>query len=139
VPLVDRLPDEPPPRLVTIVGPPGVGKTTLLKSMIRRYAKETLSEPTGPITVVTSKKQRLTFVECPNELEAMVDMAKIADIVLLMIDGNYGFEMETMEFLNILAATGMPGNVFGILTHLDLFRKPAALREVLTCSISLEL
>ncbi|GKT62128.1 AARP2CN domain-containing protein [Colletotrichum tofieldiae] len=129
VPQVDRLPDEPPPRLVTIVGPPGVGKTTLLKSLIRRYAKETLSDPQGPITVVTSKKQRLTFVECPNELEAMVDMAKIADIVLLMIDGNYGFEMETMEFLNILAATGMPGNVFGILTHLDLFRKPQALKD----------
>lgn len=30
VPLIDRLPDEPPPRLVVIVGPPGVGKTTLL-------------------------------------------------------------------------------------------------------------
>ena len=59
----------------------------------------------------------------------MVDIAKVADIVLLMIDGNYGFEMETMEFLNILAATGMPGNVFGILTHLDLFRKPQALKE----------
>jgi ribosome biogenesis protein BMS1 len=129
VPLVDRLPDEAPPRLVTIVGPPGVGKTTLLKSLIRRYAKETVTEPQGPITAVTSKKQRLTFVECPNELEAMVDMAKVADIVLLMIDGNYGFEMETMEFLNILAATGMPGNVFGILTHLDLFRKPQALKE----------
>ncbi|KAI2624325.1 DUF663-domain-containing protein [Hypoxylon sp. NC1633] len=129
VPLVDRLPDEPPPRLVTIVGPPGVGKTTLLKSLIRRYTKETISDPQGPITIVTSKKQRLTFVECPNELEAMVDLAKVADIVLLMIDGNYGFEMETMEFLNILAATGMPGNVFGILTHLDLFRKPQALKE----------
>ncbi|KAL2021338.1 hypothetical protein VTK56DRAFT_7309 [Thermocarpiscus australiensis] len=129
VPLVDRLPDEPPPRLVTIVGPPGVGKTTLLKSLIRRYAKETISDPVGPITVVTSKKQRLTFIECPNELEAMVDLAKVADIVLLMIDGNFGFEMETMEFLNILAATGMPGNVFGILTHLDLFRKPQALKD----------
>ncbi|KAK4121726.1 DUF663-domain-containing protein [Parathielavia appendiculata] len=129
VPLVDRLPDEPPPRLVTIVGPPGVGKTTLLKSLIRRYAKETISDPVGPITVVTSKKQRLTFIECPNELEAMIDIAKVADIVLLMIDGNYGFEMETMEFLNILAATGMPGNVFGILTHLDLFRKPQALKD----------
>ncbi|KAK3687495.1 hypothetical protein B0T22DRAFT_403436 [Podospora appendiculata] len=129
VPLVDRLPEEPAPRLVTIVGPPGVGKTTLLKSLIRRYAKETISDPVGPITIVTSKKQRLTFVECPNELEAMVDMAKVADIVLLMIDGNYGFEMETMEFLNILAATGMPGNVFGVLTHLDLFRKPQALKD----------
>ncbi|KAL7804411.1 hypothetical protein V8C43DRAFT_267854 [Trichoderma afarasin] len=129
VPLVDRLPDEAPPRLVAIVGPPGVGKTTLMKSLIRRYAKETISDPQGPVTVVTSKKQRLTFVECPNELEAMVDIAKVADIILLMIDGNYGFEMETMEFLNILAATGMPGNVFGVLTHLDLFRKPAALKD----------
>lgn len=106
-----------------------MGKTTLLKSLIRRYAKETIISPQGPVTVVTSKKQRLTFIECANELEAMVDIAKVADIVLLMIDGNYGFEMETMEFLNVLAATGMPGNVFGILTHLDLFRKPQALKD----------
>ncbi|PMD15511.1 DUF663-domain-containing protein [Hyaloscypha hepaticicola] len=129
VPQIDRIPEEPPPRLVTIVGPPGVGKTTLLKSLVKRYAKETLSDPQGPITVVTSKRQRLTFVECPNELEAMVDMSKVADIVLLMIDGNFGFEMETMEFLNILAASGMPGNVFGILTHLDLFKKPQTLKD----------
>ena len=59
----------------------------------------------------------------------MVDVSKIADIVLLMIDGNFGFEMETMEFLNVLSASGMPGNVFGILTHLDLFRKPATLKD----------
>lgn len=59
----------------------------------------------------------------------MIDVSKIADIVLLMIDGNFGFEMETMEFLNVLGASGMPGNVFGILTHLDLFRKPATLKD----------
>jgi ribosome biogenesis protein BMS1 len=59
----------------------------------------------------------------------MIDVAKIADIVLLMIDGNYGFEMETMEFLNTLSASGMPGNVFGILTHLDLFKKASTLKQ----------
>ena len=59
----------------------------------------------------------------------MIDVSKIADIVLLMIDGNFGFEMDTLEFLNILASSGMPGNIFGILTHLDLFRKPSTLRD----------
>ena len=59
----------------------------------------------------------------------MIDVSKIADIVLLMIDGNFGFEMETMEFLNVLSASGMPGNVFGLLTHLDLFRKPSTLKD----------
>ena len=58
----------------------------------------------------------------------MIDIAKVVDIVLLMIDGSYGFEMETMEFLNVLATSGMPGNVFGILTKLDLFTKQDTLR-----------
>ncbi|KAF7507551.1 hypothetical protein GJ744_010342 [Endocarpon pusillum] len=130
VPLVDRLPEEAPPIVVAVVGPPGVGKTTLIKSLVKRYTKQTLSHPTGPLTVVTSKRRRLTFLECPSDsLAASIDVAKIADIVLLMIDGNYGFEMETMEFLNALSASGMPGNVFGILTHLDLFKKQSALRE----------
>ena len=54
------------------------------------------------MTVVTSKSRRVTFFECPNDLNAMIDLAKIADLALLMVDGAYGFEMETFEFLNIL-------------------------------------
>lgn len=51
----------------------------------------------------------------------------MADLVLLMIDGSFGFEMETMEFLNILQSHGFP-KIIGVLTHLDLIKKSATLR-----------
>ena len=70
-----------------------MGKTTLIKSLVKRYTKQTLSEIKGPVTVVSGKKRRLTFIECNNDLNSMIDIGKIADLVLLMIDGSYGFEM----------------------------------------------
>ncbi|KAH8114582.1 GTP binding protein [Phellopilus nigrolimitatus] len=129
VPLVNRTPDDqPPPVIVAVVGPPGVGKSTLVKSLVKRFTKQTLSEIKGPVTVVSGKKRRLTFIECNNDLNSMIDIGKVADLVLLMIDGSFGFEMEQFEFLNILQSHGFP-KVIGILTHLDLIRKQAILRN----------
>jgi|ERR1700722_15106779 ribosome biogenesis protein BMS1 len=94
VPLVNKTPDDnPPPVIVAIVGPPSVGKTTLLKSLVRRYTKQTLREVKGAVTVVSGKNRRLTFIECNNDLSSMIDIGKVADLVLLMIDGSFGFEM----------------------------------------------
>ena len=53
------------------------------------------------MTVVTGKKRRLTIIECPNDMNAMCDVAKVADLALLLVDGAYGFQMETFEFLNM--------------------------------------
>ncbi len=74
-----------------MVGPPKCGKTTLIKSLVKHYTKQsvqvcanagrprppvsaslTLDAPSlpqdikGPITVVSGKKRRLTFFECPR-------------------------------------------------------------------------
>ena len=39
------------------------------------------------------KIRRVQFLECPNDINGMIDAAKIADLALLLIDGSYGFEM----------------------------------------------
>lgn len=81
IPLVDRTPqDEPLPVIVAIVGSLGVGKTILLKSLVRRYTKQTVTDAKRPVTVVSGKKRRITFIECNNDINSM-------------IDGSFGFEM----------------------------------------------
>ncbi|KAG0290954.1 Glycoside hydrolase 2 (Mannanase, beta-galactosidase) [Linnemannia gamsii] len=127
VPLVDRTPMEAPPVVVAVVGPPGTGKTTLIKSLVKRFTKHSLTEIKGPITVISGKKRRLTFIECNNDLNSMIDVAKVADLILLMIDASFGLEMETFEFLNILQTHGFP-KIMGVLTHLDRFKNNKTLK-----------
>ena len=57
-----------------------------------------------------------------------LDVAKVADLVLLMVDAKFGFEMETFEFLNILQTHGFP-KIMGVFTHLDQFRTTKSLKN----------
>ena len=49
---MDRTPVEPPPIVVAIVGPPKVGKTTLLQALIKNYTRQNITSIKGPITLV---------------------------------------------------------------------------------------
>uniref|UniRef100_A0A182N849 Bms1-type G domain-containing protein n=1 Tax=Anopheles dirus TaxID=7168 RepID=A0A182N849_9DIPT len=127
IPLVDKTPEEPPPILIAVVGPPKVGKTSLIVNLIKNFTKTNVTKVNGPITVVTSKKRRITLVECNNDINSMIDVAKCADLVLLMVDASFGFEMEIFEFLNICQVHGMP-KIMGILNHLDMIKNAKALK-----------
>jgi len=131
VPLNDRRASEiheTPPSVVVVMGPQSVGKSTLIRSLVKYYTSHTLTTVTGPITVVTGKNKRITLLECPNDTAAMLDCAKIADLVLLCVDAKFGFEMETFEMLNVLQTHGFP-KVMGIFTHLDQFKTAKNLRK----------
>ncbi|XP_034481743.1 ribosome biogenesis protein BMS1 homolog [Drosophila innubila] len=128
IPVVDQTPDVPPPVLIAIVGPPKVGKTTLIKDLIKSFTRTNVTDIKGPITIVTSKKRRITLLECNNDINSMIDVAKCADLVLLLCDASYGFEMEIFEFLNICQVHGMP-KIMGVLTHLDMIKNPKQLRK----------
>eukprot|EP00239_Pterosperma_sp_CCMP1384_P001732 CAMPEP_0197846034 /NCGR_PEP_ID=MMETSP1438-20131217/2861_1 /TAXON_ID=1461541 /ORGANISM="Pterosperma sp., Strain CCMP1384" /LENGTH=1206 /DNA_ID=CAMNT_0043457543 /DNA_START=45 /DNA_END=3665 /DNA_ORIENTATION=+ len=128
VPVVDRTPEEPPPYVVLVQGPPGVGKTSLIQSLVKHYTKYNLNHMKGPVTLIAGKKRRLCFVECSNDINTMIDGSKYADLVLLVVDGSFGFEMETFEFLNMLQTHGFP-KVMGVLTHLDSFTSASVLKK----------
>ncbi|XP_022124678.2 ribosome biogenesis protein BMS1 homolog [Pieris rapae] len=127
IPQVDKTPLEPPPIVVAIVGPPRVGKTTLINNLIKSFIKTNVTSTKGPITIVTSKKRRITLIECNNDVNSMIDIAKCADLVLLLCDASFGFEMEIFEFLNICQVHGMP-KIMGVLTHLDMIKNPKKLK-----------
>uniref|UniRef100_A0A671UZ73 BMS1 ribosome biogenesis factor n=1 Tax=Sparus aurata TaxID=8175 RepID=A0A671UZ73_SPAAU len=128
IPLVDRTPLEPPPVVIVVVGPPKVGKSTLIRCLIKNFTRQKLGDICGPVTVVSGKKRRLTFMECNNDINTMIDLAKVADLVLMLIDASFGFEMETFEFLNICQVHGFP-RIMGVLTHLDSFKNNKTLRK----------
>lgn len=78
--------------------------------------------------MVTGKHRRLTLLEVPNEINAMIDAAKIADLVLFMIDASCGLEMEHFEFISICQAHGVP-KFMPVLTHMDVIKNKTQLRE----------
>nr|XP_044993231.1 ribosome biogenesis protein BMS1 homolog [Jaculus jaculus]XP_044993232.1 ribosome biogenesis protein BMS1 homolog [Jaculus jaculus]XP_044993233.1 ribosome biogenesis protein BMS1 homolog [Jaculus jaculus] len=128
IPVVDRTPLEPPPIVVVVMGPPKVGKSTLIQCLIRNFTRQKLTEIRGPVTIVSGKKRRLTIIECGCDINTMIDLAKVADLVLMLIDASFGFEMETFEFLNICQVHGFP-KIMGVLTHLDSFKHNKQLKK----------
>ncbi|XP_049750621.1 ribosome biogenesis protein BMS1 homolog [Elephas maximus indicus] len=128
IPVVDRTPLEPPPIVVVVMGPPKVGKSTLIQCLIRNFTRQKLTEIRGPVTIVSGKKRRLTIIECGCDINMMIDLAKVADLVLMLVDASFGFEMETFEFLNICQVHGFP-KIMGVLTHLDSFKHNKQLKK----------
>ncbi len=51
-------------------GPPGVGKTTLIRSLVRHYTRHVLSEVRGPVTIVSGK------VRCQQVVQVLVTIPR---------------------------------------------------------------
>ncbi|KAI3927222.1 hypothetical protein MKW92_015207, partial [Papaver armeniacum] len=80
--------EERPPYAIVVHGPPKVGKTLLINCL------EDHLNVAGPNRCfLLGDKRHIQFVECPNNVNGMIDAAKYADAVMLLIDAGYGFEM----------------------------------------------
>eukprot|EP00375_Theileria_parva_P000411 XP_763080.1 hypothetical protein [Theileria parva strain Muguga] len=127
-PRIYKVPEVPPPIVVVVQGPKSVGKSTMITSLVKQYSKRNITNINGPITLVSSKSRRITLIECGNSMLDMIDCCKIADIAIVMVDGSYGYEMETFEFVNMMQVHGLP-RVIGVVTHLDSFKDNKTMRR----------
>lgn len=80
-----------PPFVVVVQGSKSSGKTSIIRSLIRHYTSYKVDQISGTITLRSNKKQRITIMECPNDITAMMDLSKVADIVILAIDASLSF------------------------------------------------
>lgn len=55
IPLVDRTPLEPPPVVIVVMGPPKVGKSTLIRCLIKNFTRQKLGDIVGPVTIVSGE------------------------------------------------------------------------------------
>lgn len=52
-----------------------------MKCLIKNFTRQKLTDIRGPVTIVSGRKRRITFIECRNDINSMIDVAKIADLV----------------------------------------------------------
>jgi ribosome biogenesis protein BMS1 len=77
----------------------------------------------------TSKHSRITLIEAPTGILPTIDLCKVADLAVFLIDINVGFEMELFEAVTVLKTHGFP-QVMGIMTHLDMIKDNKSLKKM---------
>ena len=115
--------------IISIVGPAQAGKSTLLKSIVNYSTKINKFDVSNMVLILNSKKQLTVFIEAIPNIFSNLKCIKLSNLVISMIDGFFGMELDTFETLAISNSLNFKKYIF-ILTHLDLFKKWKSLKKV---------
>ncbi|KAM0671640.1 Glycoside hydrolase 2 Mannanase beta-galactosidase [Ordospora colligata] len=129
VPIENMFFKDLPPTFVSVVGPPSSGKSTLVRSMVKYFTQKLVDKIVGPVTVSCAKMRRITMFEPKTDIHQFIDVSKISDAVVFVIDASVGLEMETFEFLTLLISHGL-SKIMCVVTHVDRKTNPKHLKSM---------
>nr|XP_032823593.1 pre-rRNA-processing protein TSR1 homolog isoform X1 [Petromyzon marinus] len=135
-----------PPHLVAII-PLHSGISTGEAVRLLRSCDETARVEDGPTSasgsdrrpfglVLTRHKQRLSFIHVdPGDAHALLDAAKVADTLLLLLEPSDGWDASGEHCLSCLFAQGLPSCVFGVVGASELPAKRRAETRTKLCRL----
>lgn len=112
----------------SIIGPRQSGKTTLLKSIVNHFTKVKKWICSGVISILNSNGEVLIVVENNSDILSIVNCTTFSDLIVSVIDGFLGLELEIFETILLAKKSGLKRYVF-LLTHLDLFKTWKSLKK----------
>lgn len=118
--------DNAPP-LISIMGPKGSGKSTLINSIITHYWKKPKSF-LGPVTMKISHR-RFTFYESTGTFDNAIDTVKVSDMIVFVINLKDGLQNDTLELINMMNSQGVPKFCF-VLTNYDKKQSNKSVNEI---------
>ncbi|KAJ9526363.1 hypothetical protein QJQ45_009839 [Haematococcus lacustris] len=139
-PMLERVGEEAPPLVVLVQGPPQVLKQLAAGQLCKKRRITFIECPQDLHGMLDAAKyadlvlllDRVWRGQGQGQLHhfsaALLPLTASLHATWLQIDGSFGFEMETFEFLNLLQVHGFP-KVMGVLTHLDNFQDQKALKR----------
>jgi ribosome biogenesis protein BMS1 len=108
------------PKIISIIGPKKSGKSTLIKTIGYYFNKNLFKYKKGPFLIFNKNKEDFILLESPLDMLSISNLTKVSDIIILVIDGFFGLELETFETIALINSNGTP-RVFCVLTNLDLY------------------
>ena len=88
------------PFIISIGGPRQSGKTTLIKSLVYHYTKESKFTGSNIVSILNPTGELSILLENINDTLSSITCLKISDLIISTIDGFFGIELISKNYVN---------------------------------------
>ena len=112
----------PPPRVTVLFGCTRGANLAAAKRMLLGQGSDEMDAqlPLGPVTAqIGQSQQRVTVIEAPRDLVALMDTLMVADIVAFVVQGEEDIDAKSMHLLHTAKLYGLPAATLLVVQGVD--------------------